>query len=160
MRRAANTPAAISAAADISHQRDAPETATTPRVSITNTSADPRSGCASTNRIGTPAITTASQTSARGGGAARSPRSARIIANPTHSATFASSAGWIEKPGTWIQERDPLIVDPSGLSTSTSPSTAPRYAHGASARMIRESVRMTSTASVTPIAVLMRCRTR
>ena len=44
------------------------------------------------------------------------------IARPTTSATFANSDGCTEKPaGSTIHECEPLMVEPSGDSTATSP---------------------------------------
>ena len=51
-----------------------------------------------TKPIGMPATTHASAMSGCEGGWSRSPRSARMTAKPTHSATLANSDGWIEKP--------------------------------------------------------------
>lgn len=42
------------------------------------------------------------------------------------SATFAISDGWIEKPGSSIHEREPLIVLPRGVRTATRASNVRR----------------------------------
>ena len=48
--------------------------------------------------------------------------SASSIAMPTTSATLANSEGCTEKPpGSRIHECEPLMVEPSGESTATSP---------------------------------------
>ncbi len=76
---------------------------------------------------GTPAITSISRTS-------REPtrrrqradeRSASTSAMPITTASFANSDGWIERPRTRSQDREPLIVDPM-VRTSTSPETDSR----------------------------------
>ena len=116
--------ATTSARAPATQRRGAPETLTTPSASAPSTRAEPRSGCSSTRPIGTAATTTASSRSRLVGGAPRSRRSARMTARPTHRAILAISEGCTEKPpGSWIQECEPLIVEPTGDSTSTSPST-------------------------------------
>ena len=72
-----------------------------------------------------PATTHASATSRWRWRSPRSARSARSIARPIASATFISSDGCrLMPPGSRIQERDPLTVDPSGETTAASPRTA------------------------------------
>ena len=118
------TPTAATAANSFS---GAPATATTPNAIATRTSADPRSGCSMTSATGTTVTRAASVRSRGDGGWSRSRRSARIIASPTHSATFMNSDGWTENPpGSWIQDRDPFTVEPSGVSTRTRPASDAR----------------------------------
>ena len=102
----------------------APDTASTPSTMKTSTSTVPRSGCSMISAIGTAASASASSTSPSRGPRSPSRTSASSIAMPTTSATFASSAGctWKPPPST-IHEWAPLIVEPSGVSTATSPAT-------------------------------------
>ena len=91
----------------------------------TSTSAEPRSGWASTSTIGMPATTQASAMSRCRWRSPRSARSARSMASPMASATFIGWEGCrVKPPGSRIHDRDPLTVDPSGESTATSPMTA------------------------------------
>ncbi len=72
---------------------------------------------------GTAAIASA-RTSVRTSGASAAFRSARTSETPTMIATFANSEGWMLNPaGSRIHAWAPLIVLPSGESTSTSPRT-------------------------------------
>ena len=123
----ATTPTTPTAATASRSRFGAPATATTPNAIATRTSADPRSGWSMTSPTGTSVTTPASARSRADGGWSRSRRSARIIARPAQSATFMNSDGCTEKPpGSWIQDRDPFTVDPSGVSTRTSPASDAR----------------------------------
>ena len=87
----------------------------------------PRSGCSMISEAGTAAISSISETSTQSTVRRRLPsaRSATTSAMPITTASLASSEGWIDMPASWIQDRDPLIVDPL-VSTSTRPPTEAR----------------------------------
>ncbi len=75
----------------------------------TSTSAEPRSGWASTSTIGMPATTQASAMSRWRCRSPRSARSARSMASPMASATFISSEGCrVKPPGSRIQRPRPV----------------------------------------------------
>ena len=77
-----------------------------------------------TSASGTAANASASTTSTSRGSSSASRFSASSIAMPTTSATLANSDGCTEKPaGSTIHECEPLIVEPSGESTATSPTS-------------------------------------
>jgi hypothetical protein len=86
-------------------------------------------------------------------------RSAMIIAIAITTASFANSAGWIDRPPIISQEREPLIVVPI-TSTRTSPITDPTYTSGVTMRTHRWSVAITAAASTRPIMMLTRCLCR
>jgi hypothetical protein len=99
----------------------------TPSTSATMTMTVPRSGWSSTSASGTAASASACTTSTWPGVSVPSRFSARIIDMPTTSATLANSDGWIAKPaGSTIHECAPRIVEPSGVSTATSPAMESR----------------------------------
>ena len=107
-----------------SQRRGTPATASTPNTVAESTSIVPRSGCSMISNAGIPAITPISATSTAPTRRRRefSVRSAMIIAIPITTASLANSAGWIERPPSINQERDPLIVVPM-TRTSISPIT-------------------------------------
>ena len=76
---------------------------------------------------GTPAITSIRSTSSEPTRRRQRPseRSASTSAMPMTTASFANSDGWIERPATRSQDREPLMVDPM-VRTSTSPETDSR----------------------------------
>lgn len=122
--KAAVTAAAPAAAMPTSQGQRAPEATSTPSDIATSTSAEPRSGWARTSRTGRPTSAPALRTSDGVGARLLSAAPARIIGRATQRATFASSEGWTEKPpGSSIHDRDPLIVDPTGVRTRTSAAT-------------------------------------
>ena len=72
--------------------------------------------------IGTAVRVSTSSTSVSRGTSSASRFSPRIIAIPTTIATLANSDGWIWNPaGSTIHECAPLMVAPTGDSTTTSP---------------------------------------
>ena len=83
-------------------------------------------------------------------------RSATSSAIPITTASLANSAGWMDMPPSWIQEREPLIVSPI-TSTSSRPTIDATYTSGARIRTQRWSVAATITPSTTPIAMFTRC---
>ncbi len=148
-------------ASRVSHRRRAPETASTPNTVAVRTSIVPRSGWARINVAGTAAMTSIPTTSTMPTRARHRPsaRSATTSAIPITTASLANSEGWIDRPATISQDRDPLMVDPI-TSTSTSPSTEARYTTGARIRTHRWSVAVTTSSSTPPIATLTSCLRR
>lgn len=108
------------------HRLEAPEASSTPRMMITMTMTDPRSGMSRTIRIGTAARPRACST-VRWSGCFLSPASTLVassIAMPRMIVSFTNSEGWREKPPpSTIHECAPLTVEPSGVSTSRISST-------------------------------------
>lgn len=88
---------------------------------MTATMIVPRSGMSSTTSIGTAARPSACST-VRWSGCCLSPASTReasSIAMPRMIVILANSAGWSDTPPAASQLRWPLIVSPSGVSTSS-----------------------------------------
>lgn len=80
---------------------------------------------------------------------------------PRMIVTFTNSEGWSEKPpGSLIQEWAPLIVEPSGVSTSRIRNTETPYRTGTAVRRVRCPSQTVPIISATPMPVFRMCRIR
>ncbi|MGX1300842.1 hypothetical protein RKD35_002330 [Streptomyces albogriseolus] len=74
---------------------------------------------------------------------------------------MTNSEGWREKPpGSLIQEWAPLIVEPSGVSTSRIRNTEAPYSRGTAVRSPRWPSQRAPIIRATPMPVFSQCRTR
>ncbi len=89
-----------------------------------------------------------------------STRAASSIAMPRMIVTFTNSEGCRERPPMTIQLRLPLMVAPSGVSTSSTPSTETPYRTGTALRRARWPSQTVTIIRATPMPVFSRCRIR
>ncbi len=140
-----------------------PDASSTPSTITTITMTEPRSGMSSTISIGTAARPSAC-TTVRWSGYCLSPASTLVassIAMPRMIVTFTNSEGWSEKPpGSLIQEWAPLMVEPSGVSTSRIRKTETPYRIGTAVRRARWPSHTVPIIRAIPIPVFRMCRTR
>src|SRR4051794_32041450 len=140
-----------------------PDTAMIPNTIEPSTITVPRSGCSITRTTGTAATPMACATSMVRAFSLRSASlfSAISSAIPTITASLANSLGWTDMNGSWIHDRDPLMVEPTpGTRTRTRPTIEAAYSTGARIRTRRWSVIAAPIASTRPIAKFSACRTR
>jgi len=154
----ATAPAAAASPSSASQRLRSPEKKSTPTRITQNTIVVPRSGWSSTSMIGIAVATSASTTSSPRGRSVPSTGRCSSMASMRISAGLAVSDGWkANPPPSRIHECDPLIVAPSGVSTSPSVTSDARYASGAYTWSLRASAVATTANSTQPMTRLSRC---
>ncbi len=83
------------------------------------------------------------------------------MAMPRVIVILMNSEGWMEKPaGSWIQDRAPLMVAPSGVRTAAVRTTETPYRTGTAPRRVRWPSQMVPTARAIPMPMLRALRSR